>query len=313
MDLKQLRYFIAVAEQENFGRAAAILRIAQPALSRQIALLEAELGVPLFIRHTRGAVPTEAARLLRERARSILEALAQAKHDVVNVQAKPSGMATLGIHPSLAVRLSPPLIQACLTELPNVKLTLTEGYSQSMVEMVVNKRVDLAIVNAHMSNSMIEPLIYEPLLHEEICLIGRPEPLLKIKDPIELFELVSMPMILGRFRKGGLCEILRSMMADIGHQPKIIAEADSVVTAKKFIKDGHGYTVTLPVSVEDDIADGSLAARPIRGFLMQRVLVRSREHPQSRGAQELTRLIKQVVRKAVEGKSWPGASLALND
>ncbi len=83
MDLRQLRYFVALATQQHYGKAAKVLHVAQPALSRQIRLLEEELGVQLFERHARGATPTDEARLLLERAVFLLRYAEQTKQDLM--------------------------------------------------------------------------------------------------------------------------------------------------------------------------------------------------------------------------------------
>src|SRR4051794_37327791 len=112
MDLQQLRYFVALATQQHFGRAASVLHVAQPALSRQMRLLEEELGVKLFERHARGAAPTEEAKLLLERASFLLRYAEQMKTDLMEFRREPRGTVAIGLSPGLAQLLAVPLLRA---------------------------------------------------------------------------------------------------------------------------------------------------------------------------------------------------------
>ena len=105
MDLRQLRYFVALATQQHYGKAAAVLHVTQPALSRQIRLLEDELGVQLFERHARGAAPTDEAHLLLERAVFLLRYAEQIKADLLARQSAPRGPVAIGLSPGLAHRV----------------------------------------------------------------------------------------------------------------------------------------------------------------------------------------------------------------
>jgi LysR family transcriptional regulator, nitrogen assimilation regulatory protein len=305
MDLKQLRYFVAVVEQASFSRAAAHIRIAQTALSRKIAQLETEIGLPLLVRHSRGAAPTEAGIRLLERARVILRTTDEAKHDVVAMQSQASGPVVLALHPSpsLAHHLAPQLLAACLAELPKVRLSILDAHGP---ERVIAGQADLAILNDPLDSTR---LTVKPILYEKVCLIGRPEPLLLEIEPIDLSGLLSIPMLLPGFGKGGFRHLLESAVTEAGASLKMVAEVDSNLARREMVKLGLGYTVNLAGSLGRDIGAGLLVARPIQGLLQKRVLVHSRERPQSRAAEEVTRLILRVIRQEIEAGGWPGAVL----
>jgi DNA-binding transcriptional LysR family regulator len=126
MELRHLRYFLAVAEDLHFGRAARRLRIAQPPLSKQIRQLEEELGFPLFERTSRQVRLTEAGRLFRDEARGILERLEQATVDARRVARGESGTLTVGMVASATYALLPLLYRRFGERFPDVKLTLRE-------------------------------------------------------------------------------------------------------------------------------------------------------------------------------------------
>src|SRR6188768_181286 len=111
MDLKQLEYFVRVAELGSFTRAAAALDIAQPALSRQVRLLEVELRQNLLVRNGRGAVPTEAGKLLLDHGRGILHQVERAREELGRVRGSLAGRVAVGLPPSVAKVLAVPLIR----------------------------------------------------------------------------------------------------------------------------------------------------------------------------------------------------------
>ena len=134
MDLKQLDYFVRVAELGGFTRAAAALGIAQPALSRQVRLLEVELRQNLLARDGRGAVPTEAGRLLLAHARGILHQVERAREELGRVRGALAGRVAIGLPTSLARLLTVPLTRAFRRQMPDATLSISEGLSVAMQE-----------------------------------------------------------------------------------------------------------------------------------------------------------------------------------
>ena len=127
MDLRQLEYFVRVAELGSFTRAALALDVAQPALSRQVRLLELELRQSLLARHGRGAAPTEAGQVLLEHARGILHQVEHARDELARLRGALVGRVTLGLPPSVARALAVPLVQAFGQQLPEARLSITEA------------------------------------------------------------------------------------------------------------------------------------------------------------------------------------------
>ena len=127
MDLRQLRYFTVLAAHQHFGRAAAVLHIAQPALSRQVQLLEAELGVKLVERHSRGASLTREGELLLDRATFLLRYADQIRVDIMDLQGTPRGTVALGLPPAFAGFFVLPLTRALRDQYPEVRLRVNES------------------------------------------------------------------------------------------------------------------------------------------------------------------------------------------
>jgi DNA-binding transcriptional LysR family regulator len=134
MDLKQLEYFVRVAELGSFTRASAVLDIAQPALSRQVRLLEVELRLNLLTRNCRGVTPTEAGRLLLDHGRGILHQVARTREELGRVHGALAGRVSLGLPPSIAKALTVPLTREFRMRLPRAALSVSEGLSISMQE-----------------------------------------------------------------------------------------------------------------------------------------------------------------------------------
>lgn len=119
MDLKQIEYFVRVAELGSFTRASVVLDIAQPALSRQVRLLEVELRQNLLVRNGRGATPTEAGKLLLEHGRGILHQVERAREELGRVRGALAGRVAIGLPPSIAKVLTVPLTRAFRVKLPD--------------------------------------------------------------------------------------------------------------------------------------------------------------------------------------------------
>jgi LysR family nitrogen assimilation transcriptional regulator len=145
VDLKQIEYFVRVAELGGFTRAAAALGIAQPALSRQVRLLEVELRQNLLTRDGRGAVPTEAGRLLLAHGRGILHQVERAREELGRVRGALAGRVAIGLPPSLARMLTVPLTRAFRAQMPEAALSISEGLSTATHESLVNGRLDIAV------------------------------------------------------------------------------------------------------------------------------------------------------------------------
>src|SRR3990167_6114127 len=164
MDLKQIEYFVRVAELGSFTRASVVLDIAQPALSRQVRLLEVELRQNLLVRNGRGATPTEAGKLLLEHGRGILHQVERAREELGRVRGALAGRVAIGLPPSIAKVLTVPLTRAFRQQLPQASISISEGLSAHMQEWLQTGRLDIAVLYNAMPAPDIE---IAPLLDED--------------------------------------------------------------------------------------------------------------------------------------------------
>ena len=142
MNLKQLEYFVHVAELGSFSKAAVVLDIAQPALSRQVRSLETELRQQLFLRNGRGVALTDAGKRLFDHSVAVLQLMAHAREDLGASRDEPVGRVTIGLPPSIGRQLTLPLIDRFKKQLPAARLAIVEGLSTHIVEWVTTGRIE---------------------------------------------------------------------------------------------------------------------------------------------------------------------------
>lgn len=262
MDLKQLEYFVRVAELGSFTRAALALDIAQPALSRQVRLLEVELRQTLLTRNGRGALPTEAGKLLLAHGRGILHQVARAREELGRVRGSLAGRVAVGLPTSLARVLTVPLIRAFRTELPDATLSITEGLSVPMQESLIAGRLDIAVLYNAQPATEIE---ITPLLEEDLLLVQRrslglaedPPP-----GPITLRELAQLPLVIPT-RPNAIRMHVESELANIGCRLNIALEIDGVSAILDLVADGAGSAVLSRNAVASSIRPSAFSVRTI--------------------------------------------------
>lgn len=239
MDLKQLEYFVRVAELGSFTRAAQALDVAQPALSRQVRLLEVELRQNLLLRNGRGAMPTEAGKLLLEHARGILHQVDRAREELGRVGGALAGRVAIGLPPSLSRVLAVPLTRAMRKRLPEASVSISEGLSIQMQEWLVTGRLDIAVLYNAPSAAEIETW---PLYDEELVLVqARPAGLSEdpSPEPIDLKDIAALPLVIPS-RPNAIRMHVESEMAHIGVRPKVALEIDGVAAILDLVADGAG-------------------------------------------------------------------------
>jgi LysR family nitrogen assimilation transcriptional regulator len=191
MNLRQLESFVRVAELGSFSKAARVLDIAQPALSRQVRLLETDLRETLLLRNGRGVALTPAGRRLFEHGVQILQQVAQARADLGAQRDAPVGQVTIGLPPSIGRRLTQPLIEGFRAQMPKARVTIVEGLSAHIAEWIISGRADLGLLYNPEPTSALE---ITPLLREPLCLV---QPRTRKSPPasVALRELAGVPLI----------------------------------------------------------------------------------------------------------------------
>lgn len=280
MDLRQLRYFIGVAERGGFGAAASAMNIAQSALSRHIKELEYELGGALLTRTARGVAVTESGKVLLERGRWLLGMVDNIKAEVRTENREPSGTVRLGAPSSVAEIFYPPLARLVAERYPRVQLELGEALTELACDRLLRGQLDLAIVTAPQPN---DHLAYETLVLEQVFLIGPPgDPLLR-RGKMTANELKRLPRaVLPLSRTAFPPEI-----------PSFV-RVESSTPMKRIVASGLGYAL-LPFSgIYQELNAGQLSAALLPWTHAERVLALPRGRPISRATHETAALLRQI-------------------
>ena len=225
MHLRQLESFIRVAELGSFSKAARVLDIAQPALSRQVRQLETDLRETLLLRNGRGVALTPAGRRLFEHGVQILQQVAQARADLGAQRDAPVGQVTIGLPPSIGRRLTQPLIVGFRERLPRARVAIVEGLSRDIAELIASGRADLGLVYNPEPSVALE---ITPLLREPLCLV-QPRPRGRKAPPptVPLAQLGAYPLILPE-RHQSLRRALESQALLAGVGLDIACEVSSI-------------------------------------------------------------------------------------
>jgi LysR family nitrogen assimilation transcriptional regulator len=259
MDLKQLEYFVRVAELGSFSRAAQVWDVAQPALSRQVRLLEVELRQNLLVRNGRGVTVTEAGRVLLEHSRGVLYQVERLREELSRVRGSLAGRVALGMPPTIARVLTVPVTREFRQMLPDATLSISEGLSVTMQESLLSGRLDIALLlNAHPSPD----LDLHPLLDEELLLIQRREGDARM-EPVRLAEIADMPLIIPS-RPNAVRMHVEAQLLNLGLRPTIAVEIDGVPAILDLVADGVGSAILSASAV-------TTSAQPVR-FSMRRII-----------------------------------------
>lgn len=263
MDLTQLTYFLRVAELSSFTRASLDLGIAQPALSRQLRLLEVELGQNLLIRNGRGATPTEAGKLLMEHARGILHQVDRTREAMSSLRGTPAGKVGLGLPTSLALRWAVPLTRAFRQALPGASLSIKEGLSDALLQSLINGRLDIALLYNAPPHADIDN---QPLFEEELVVVQRREDALRLgADPLlNLRELSQLPLVIPS-QPNAIRMQVDAVLSAKGFKPKVALEIDGVSAILELVADGAGCAVLARTSLQSASRPERFVQRAIEG------------------------------------------------
>jgi LysR family transcriptional regulator, nitrogen assimilation regulatory protein len=235
MTLNQIEYFIQVAEHGSFSKAALVLGVAQPALSRQVRALETELHETLFLRNGRGVELTDAGRRLLEHGQGILHLVTQAREDLSEHRNEPVGQIVVAMPPTQARMHTLPLIKAFSGSCPRARLVVMEGFSTHLTEWLVSGRADLALVYNPEPLPSLEIL---PLREEALLLLSPADA--APSGPLTLAELSRLPLIMPQrghvFRKR-----MEEAAAMAGVQLRVEWEVSSVPAILDLVAAGLGH------------------------------------------------------------------------
>jgi LysR family transcriptional regulator, nitrogen assimilation regulatory protein len=311
MNLRQLRYFVSIAELGSISAASQRLGVAQPSLSQTIRQLEFELGVELLVRSPRGVGLTESGEVLLDRASSILSALDLTANEIRDRFGEVRGSVSFGIPSSASNVLSVPLAETVRHRFPKIMLRTMEAMSGFVQEWLAQGQLDLGILY---DVERARSLKAQTLLIEELFLVTAASGWSRkigpdgIADtPVSLQDCVSLPMILPH-RSHGLRDTIERFVGSRGLSLSVVLEMDSLTNLKTLVERGSGYTILAHAAVYDEVQRGTLVMVPIRDPVMRRTvfLVRNASKPVTQAAREIERVILEITAELVRKKLWLG-------
>jgi len=301
MDLRQLRYFVQIAESGNLSRAAEVLRIAQPSLSQQMKNLEQELGVDLLQRHARGVTTTELGQEFYDHARRILQEVDRAKDVIKSRSTNPSGRVSVGLPTSACRGLALPLFEAVAEQLPDITLHIVEAMTRYLDDYMQAGRLDVALLYDHKA---FEQVAWTEMMVEDLLLFVAADSPLAKEEAIPFRQLAELPVVLP-----GRPNILRTIMEQfaVRHDRTFDAmDCDSLPAIAKLVCQSGRVGVMPHFAFKDEAELGQMVAIPIVDPTpsWRLSVVVSQRTMNLRGSEAVAEVMADVIAGMVETGEW---------
>ncbi len=299
MSPDELRTFLIAYEAGSLQKAAGQLNLTQPTLTRRIQRLEDVLGVSLFLRGPAGLTPTDYGHALARRARLIVEEMELARREMGRIRAAISGSVAFGVSPGVAVGLLPPALERLATALPDLHLTIVEGVSESLIDQVLERRIDFAVCTAPLNPAgdlAVEELGSDPI----VVAVAENHPLLA-RQPAPLAATLHYPWVTPTFR-GAVRHWVETCFLEAGLTPPVARiETSSMLLLKRLLADGRHLSY-LPARLVEMEFPGVVALPCTPSMLLQRRIALIRLN-----RRELAPAARRVVAELQAGATGPSA------
>ena len=306
MELRQLRYFVAIVDHGSLSRAARALHIAQPALTQQLRQLEDELKAQLLHRSAQGVLSTDAGKTFYEHAQAILKQVDDARSAVTQSTDTPSGTVALGIPQSVSGALALPLLIAVRAVYPKISLQLTEELSGSLIEQLKSGRINLAVL---FDDGQLGSFASTPMVEEQLMFITRTGSSFAPRGKrMALAKAVQLPLILPG-PQHGVRPRIENLVRSAGLTLQQVIEINSIAILKSALQADIGATILPSAPVLSEIERKVLTAYPIVGASISRTvaLCASRNIPLTNAAAAVERLVLQVTAELCASGAWVAA------
>lgn len=308
MNIKQLRYFVRIAECGSLSKAAEELGIAQPALSQQLRALEDELGVELVTRHSRGIAPNDLGTMLLSHFGTILNEIDRTPLLVQDLTRNPTGEVRLGVTTTAARSLTAPLVAKVHEHYPGITLHVVEAMSGSLSQSLQRGSLDLSI--------LYEPKLLElddadlmPMLTEDLFLISKNKGIVKNRKVVPFSMLEELPLVLPCY-PNVLTRLLYELAAKRDVKLDVKFEIDSLSSIVELVN--ADFCTVLPlVCLGREIEEGRVTATPITDPRVSWSvhIAAARKGVRSRAVRAVHKLLIEVVNDMVEAGKWPARLL----
>ena len=270
MNLRALRYFVAIADAGSLTAAATAVAVAQPALTRQLRELEADLGVQLLLRLPRGVRLTPAGVTLYESAQRMLAEAARVRQLLASrSRTDQQSTVVLGASPTLTRVLLPGVFESCLGAVSGIELRAREAFTPALLDWLERGVIDMAIVT---NPEPGRPLSLYPLLGEPFALVSHPS--LKIEPVVPVRQLVNIPLLMTTLHHN----LVDRQLLPLGARLQLKAQIDSVDSIRELVLRGPWATL-MPISVfKEPAAAKGVVISEISGVQLNRLLVLATRH-----------------------------------
>ena len=270
LNLAHLRAFAAVAEQGGFSRAAAKLRVSQPAISKAVRELERQLDVSLIDRSGRAPQLTAAGAALFARARELFTVERQAEEELRAVRGLQRGVLRVGASTTIATYLLPPLLARFHSAHPGIDLRVASANTRAVARLLLERRVDIALVEGPVVNRWLEVSEWR---RDEMIVIAAADHALARRRRVPIAALASEPFIV-RERGSGTRQVAEQTLAGHDIVVRQAMELGSTEAIKQAVAAGLGLAIVSRAAAQDQLALGRLAEVPVSDLRIERSLSR---------------------------------------
>ncbi|MFI9388482.1 LysR family transcriptional regulator [Kutzneria sp. NPDC052558] len=307
MDVRQLKALVTVVEVGSVTRAAELLHLVQPAVTRQIRSLEHELGVPLFERTRQGMRPTPAGVSLAERARRALTELDRARAEITPTPGVVAGIVAVGLLESTAELLAEPLARAVMRSHPDIELRLQTAYSGHLQRWLDDGDLDLSLLYNLTSTPSLN---VTSLVREQLWAVAPASAGLDPAHPVRLADVAGRPLVMPT-PGHGLHTLITSGARQAGVEITAVVHTNAMNLQKQLVRGLHGWTVLPAVGIAADLAAGTLSAAPLSEPEIWRSIVlgmpRTGQVPPA--VEVVARELVVQVESLVHSGQWPSGRL----
>ena len=246
MELRHLRYFVAVAEAENVSRASLKLHVSQPPLSRQIRDLEDELGFLLLKRTAKSVSLTEAGRTFLNEARAVLQRVDEGVKKARAVATAGETDLHVGYSPTPFAKILPKTLQVFQKAMPKVRVRLHDWSNKTILDGVRDGRLQLGLITRSPKTSALHDVRFEELLRQRVCVAVAPQHPFARRRAIPLTEVAAEPLVgLTREDYPNYYDLFSNTFSKVKQKPRVIEEHDSMAGVMSAVEAGTGVAVAV--------------------------------------------------------------------
>ncbi|WP_064457249.1 LysR family transcriptional regulator [Streptomyces hygroscopicus] len=305
MDVKQLKAIVTVAEVGSVTRAAELLHLVQPAVTRQIRTLEQELGVPLFERTAQGMRPTGAGAIMVDRARRALGELERARAEVRPAPGAVAGIVTIGLLESTSDLLAEPLVSAIAHHHPGVRLRLMTAYSGHLQQWLDDGDLDLTLLYNLDSTPSLSA---RPLVRERLWAVAPASAGLCVDRPVPFAEVAGHPLVMPASGHA-LRSLIDAAAVRAGVDLEVVVQTNSMRLQKRLVLAGQGWTVLPGLGAAEEVTRGTISAAPLsQPDVWRSIVLAAPRFGRTPPAVDVVaqELVRQVNLAVAQGR-WPSA------